>query len=639
MALTGILACTPRAPLAPACRPWQTADTSTEPPAHCLYFPRAIAMDPLGDVMYAVNANTDSTFGGSTLVAIDVLRQEHAVRCFRKYGRGTSNDADCGPAVSCDDLGNIDSSSSVEFTEAAEAATGKSSAYYDRCYCQYDIEDEQTPFGLDNQQRVVNCESQRFIMADQTVKVGFFPSSVQILAEDPPDWSKLAEGTELRRGLYIAVRGDPSITFVDVRRPYRPGRLPTQSPGLQMSCGDTASDGIGHEPGQPYSLRLCSDANRVQRTAEEVLVDPTNPDLGWQPRLRVPTEPMEIQIDRGCVEPGASRQRGGSCTKDDGKGGRVPATYYQYLVATHLARGEISAYDLGTSAQLPQPPELRDVTNPPLIAADRSGRAGAVALAPRLPGDLSQPWYVSSRLRGSVATFRLDGPDITRVGTAPLVVPGLSFRVGDSFSPVFDQDVRDLKFQPGGNRAYATIYQPPALVLLDTSTRGARGVPLNQVTSTVNLCLGPERSAFVSVPRRYMGQTVRQNQVYVSCYLSGQLAEVDVDKGELTSITQIGRGPFKVALNFGQDDPSAAIDPCADPYVSDAESATRGVICPRPPGLRPYPMGPTQPGLGPRAYVSMFFDNAIAVVDLDPRSPSYRRLVGRIGLPIPKQVQ
>ena len=246
---------------------------------------------------------------------------------------------------------------------------------------------------------------------------------------------------------------------------------------------------------------------------------------------------------------------------------------------------------------------------------------------------------MSSRLRGSVSTFRLDGPDITRSGPAPLVVPGLSFRVGDTFSPVFDQDVRDLKFEPGGNRAFATIYQPPALVMLDTSTRGARGVPLNQITGAVNLCLGPERSAFVSVPRRFMGQTVRQNLVYVSCYLSGQLAEVDVNNGELTSITQLGRGPFKIALNFGQDDPSAALDPCVDPYISDAESAARGVICPRAPGLRLYPMGFAQPSLGPRAYVSMFFDNAIAAVDLDPRSSSYRRLIGRIGLPIPKQVQ
>lgn len=597
-------------------------------------------MDPLGDIMYVANANTDSTFGGSTLVAIDALRYEHAISCYRKYGRGLSNDDECGRAVSCEDLSTLDSNSSVELTESTEAATGKPSAHYDRCYCEYDVEDEQIPFGLDRQQRVVNCESQRFVMADQTVKVGFFPASMQILAEDPPDWSKVAEGDTLRRGLYLAVRGDPSITFIDVKRPYRPGRLPTQSPGLRLSCGDLESDSIKHEPGQPYALHLCADSNRVQRTAEEILIDATNPDLGWQPRLRVPTEPMEIQIDRGCIEPGSQRTRGGGCTTDDGMGGRVPGgTYYQYLVATHLARGEISAYDLGTDWRNPVPPVLQDVTNPPLIAIDRYGRAGAVALVPRIPGDLSQPWYVSTRLRGSISTFRLDGPDITKSGPAPLIVPGLSFRVGDSFSPVFDQDVRDIKFAPGGNRAFATIYQPPALVTLDTSTRGTHGVPLNQITNTVNLCLGPERSAYVSVPRRFMGQTARQNLIYVTCYLSGQLAEVDVDNGELTSITQIGRGPFKIALNFGQEDPSAAIEPCADPYIGDAEAAARGVVCPPRSGLRIYPMGPAQPALGPRAYVSVFFDNAIAVVDLDPRSPSYRRLVGRIGLPIPKQVQ
>ena len=41
----------------------------------------------------------------------------------------------------------------------------------------------------------------------------------------------------------------------------------------------------------------------------------------------------------------------------------------------------------------------------------------------------------------------------------------------------------------------------------------------------------------------------------------------------------------------------------------------------------------------PRAYVSNYLDNTISVLDLDPRSPSYRRMVARIGLPSPKQVQ
>ena len=141
-----------------------------------------------------------------------------------------------------------------------------------------------------------------------------------------------------------------------------------------MSCGDAASDAIRHEPGQPYALHLCADSNRVQRTAEEVLVDPSNP-LGWQPRLRVPTEPMEIQLDRGCVEPGAQRQRGGGCTKDDGKGdGRRPrTTSISSRPIWPVARSGLRpGHEPAGSAA----PELRDVTNPPLIAADRSGRAG-----------------------------------------------------------------------------------------------------------------------------------------------------------------------------------------------------------------------------------------------------------------------
>jgi hypothetical protein len=32
-------------------------------------------MDPLGDVLYATNTNADLSFGGATVVAVDVLRQ------------------------------------------------------------------------------------------------------------------------------------------------------------------------------------------------------------------------------------------------------------------------------------------------------------------------------------------------------------------------------------------------------------------------------------------------------------------------------------------------------------------------------------------------------------------------------------
>jgi len=131
-------------------------------------------MDPLGDILYVANANTDSTFGGSTLVSIDLLRYEHAVSCYRKYGRGPSNDDECGRAIDCADLSSIGTNTPIEVAEATEAATGKSPANYDRCYCEFDLEDEQTTYGADSRTRLVNCESQRFILADQTVKAGFF---------------------------------------------------------------------------------------------------------------------------------------------------------------------------------------------------------------------------------------------------------------------------------------------------------------------------------------------------------------------------------------------------------------------------------------------------------------------------------
>ncbi len=106
--------------------------------------------------------------------------------------------------------------------------------------------------------------------------------------------------------------------------------------------------------------------------------------------------------------------------------------------------------------------------------------------------------------------------------------------------------------------------------------------------------------------------------------------------GEVIGTIQIGRGPLDIALNFGAHN---GIDPCADPYISDGEAKRLGVICPSAPDLRPRPFGGAQPQLGPRAYVSTYLDSAIAVVDLDPRSPTYRRTVARIGLPSPKKVE
>ncbi|MBP8196799.1 MAG: hypothetical protein KAY55_06475, partial [Deltaproteobacteria bacterium] len=113
-------------------------------------------MDPLGDVLYAANTNADLSFGGATVVAIDVLRHARAVECFRRFGSdpGSVGDSSCG-TVSCGDAGSVlGSTATIEETESKEAALSQRVADYDRCYCQRDLDDP----------NVVSCESQRFVL-------------------------------------------------------------------------------------------------------------------------------------------------------------------------------------------------------------------------------------------------------------------------------------------------------------------------------------------------------------------------------------------------------------------------------------------------------------------------------------------
>lgn len=605
-------------------------------------------MDPLGDVLYAANTNADLSFGGATVVAIDILRHARAVECFRRFGSdpGTAGDSFCGK-VSCSDSGAVlGTSATVEETESKEADQSVRAADFDRCYCQRDLDDP----------TVVSCESQRFVMSDQTVKIGFFPGEMQLLAEDPPNWLALPERAALRRGLLLAVRGDPSITLLEAARPLRRGRSGGESPELRLGCdkpsrltdAEVAAPKSTHQAGVPYTLSTCNEANRVNRTPDDVWINPDDESEGTRPRFELPAEPISVYLDRGCIEPGFSHDRGTFLSdRNQNPQGRPPCykleganlrtgTYYQYLVTSHLPTGQASSFDLGKNPiELPTP-VLSDVSGSLLSTSD--GRTGAFALAPRKHGDLSQPWYVTSKLTSTLSTFRL--------GVGPKVVPGLLFGISSQFTNA-TQDVRSIVFEPSGDRAFLALFQPPALAVVDTRLRGGgSNIPVNQVTSVVNLCAGPSRQVVAKVPRYSMGQVVLTTRVFVTCYLSGQIAEVDPDTGELIGTMQTGRGPLSIALNFGSDEtPTAvgypgAVDPCADPLLSTSDAARLGVTCPGIGNdLRPRPFGPGQAQLPARAYVSNYLDNTISVLDLDPRSPSYRRMVARIGLPSPKQVQ
>lgn len=608
-----------------------------------------MTIDPLGDVLYVANTNFDRSFGGATLVAVDVDRHERAVSCFRKYGADTFDsdgnpvpargDAECG-MISCADSGySLGRDATVEATDLQESGYF-APAHFDRCYCQRDVFDS----------NVVNCEPQRFIVQGQTTKVGSFPADLQLLAEDPPNWdAAFTESQTLYRSLYLAVRGDPSVTFMRIERPLPTTATSLTKPKVKIDCGGrTDKEGL-------RDLRSCSAFHRIQRTPDDIYIDPNRPEEGTIPRFEVPLEPSALTVDRGCVQPGQVHHRGTAYSSDkqnpppgvadclqngakvpcppcyhiDGGGNAVADPFYQYLVATHAQNGYVSAFDLGQNPLVPTPPVLQDVSTRLLQNPDNRRGALAFAVAPRKRGDLSQPWYVTSQVSGQISSFRLGA------AAGPKVVPGLLFSLSNQLS--YPQDVRDIVFEPSGDRAYVALFSPPTLAVLDTSQRMGSTVPVNQVTGLVNLCAGPSRVALARTPRMSMGQWTLATKLYVTCHLTNQLAEIDPDSGELTATIEVGRGPVSIALNFSSENttspPTASsagsIDPCADPYVSDAVALQRGVRCPAGKKLR----------MPPRAYISTYFDNAVAVVDLDPSSPSYRRLVSRIGLPSPKKVE
>ncbi len=146
-------------------------------------------------------------------------------------------------------------------------------------------------------------------------------------------------------------------------------------------------------------------------------------------------------------------------------------------------------------------------------------------------------------------------------------------------------DVRGLAALPDGSGLVAVSRRPPALVLLDAEA-GPDGRTV-QVREAVELCSKPTDVAV----RSYDGWNV----AYVTCWGTGEVWIVDLDDASLLDVVPVGKGPH--AIVFAPD----------EPWI--------------PPELR-Y-----------RAYVSNFAENTVAVLDGDPTSVTWNRVIGKLGLP------
>jgi hypothetical protein len=243
----------------------------------------------------------------------------------------------------------------------------------------------------------------------------------------------------------------------------------------------------------------------------------------------------------------------------------------EWAAVTHLSGGTVTLADLPAGGT----PMLTDVVDG-LFGADPEGRRGSVGIAGRTPGQPDDILYVGSLSESRIQTFTIARPG----GGTPVLVPGGYFFL-DSVGPGggFSSDTRAIGFGAGGDVGYFMNREPPSVTVVDTAI-DETGTPRNAVIGTTDIC------------REGSGMTIADvgdgERVFVTCFQDGELYVVDPRAGvDVEAITQIGRGPFGVVAAPGRN----------------------------------------------RLYVTNFFENTVAVVDLTPGAPTRYRVVLRFGLP------
>jgi DNA-binding beta-propeller fold protein YncE len=247
-----------------------------------------------------------------------------------------------------------------------------------------------------------------------------------------------------------------------------------------------------------------------------------------------------------------------------------------HVVLTHLTTGNVSLALAPTDPT--QKPVLVDTISGLFAQGASSGGIGAIGVAPRLLGDPSGYFYVTSRFEARVALVRaLSSPDDAGQPSARLVRgPSFFYTAGPPLSGA-DGDARAIRFSDDGSRAYLVSRTPASVIVVDTSL-DEQGTPRNQVLGSVEVCLQPEDLQ--------VADTGEGPRAYVPCFASGEVWVVDVVNMRLVDTIQVGRGPDAIAV-----------------------SASRK-----------------------QAYVANYGEDTVSVIDLDPSSPTYHHAVLALGL-------
>lgn len=241
----------------------------------------------------------------------------------------------------------------------------------------------------------------------------------------------------------------------------------------------------------------------------------------------------------------------------------------EVAVVTHLRSGTATLVHSPAAGT----PVLADALGG-LFAGNTNALPGATGVAGRLDGDRNI-FYVQSRTEDRIQMLTVAHQD----GSLPFLVPSSYFFLnGVGGAGGASSDSRGVVFDATGDRAYMINRSPPSLMIYDTSLDPS-GVPYNRLAGVSDVC---REASSLAVADGGIGE-----RAFVSCFNSGEVYVIDPrGASSVESVISVGRAPFAMVA---------------------AES--RQLL-----------------------FVSTFLEDSVAVIDLDPTSSTFYRVVMRIGV-------
>jgi hypothetical protein len=411
-------------------------ESGVAPPLDQLFLPGGAAVDPDGRWMYVVNSNSDLRYNAGTLAVIDLDRAREDRRS-PEWGR-------------CPSPGFVNSSKAA------------------RRFCCRDFFDGE----------VLNCDEREYIDAATTVQLGSFGSTLTV-AQTP-------EAGPGGRRIYLSVRAEPSVTFIDA----------VSSPqGVALRCA----------AGQPGPSHLCDNTHKILGET----------DLRRGPRLA--EEPQNLILDEKL----------------------------RLLYVSHAAEA-ISVIDLcptNPSLVSVRSPvfEVRGQWVTSLLVTEPGNPAGEIFATGR------NYFGAAGRDAAQISSLYLRGAEAPCAGEARKgieLVPGSGF-----FDSAFygnGSDIRSILLAEGKQRAFLLHRNAPgrenpaALVAVDRFA-DASGQPNNQATAVLEICAGATKMLWHDAGRG--------PQIFIVCFEAGQVYVVEPDSMIISAVINTGRGPNDLAFS------------------------------------------------------------------------------------------